>query len=232
MDSFLITSTTTTKDRWTTNHCRKNEQTEHIFNETRKGTADYNLAIQAMLVSHHYFSVCLVFTTICFTSSTKSIPRTIARPSFDRLSTYQLMSGTMLTTLLLSASQAKAQDAALLSSPYSLSAQLTNPQYTKRLFNIPPGAAQYPSSFQGLWSTSYKFVDAKFDPTIPMKELAKDVNVAGFRKYSVAFIPDVGKDFSCRLQFKKGGKGIVEDRVTDLVHPLNTLPPPPLLLLP
>ena len=155
-------------------------------------------------------------------AATSSSPRTIARHSFDYLSSYQLMSGTMLSTLLLSASQAKAQETTV-PSPFSLSSQLTNPQFTKNLINLPPGVATYPSSFTGLWSTEYKFIDAKFVASIPMKELASDVNVAGFRKYSVAFLPDIGKDFSCTLQFKNGVKGIVEDRITNLVTILQAV---------
>ena len=176
-----------------------------------------------MSISCYLWVLCL--TMVICTFSTTSNPRTIAHhASFDRLSSsYQLISGSILTSLFLSASQAKAQDTTTILSPYSLSAQLTNPQFTKNLFNIPPNVATYPSSFMGLWASQFKFVDAKFVPSIPIKELASDVNVAGFRKYSVAYLPDIGKDFSCTLQFKNGMKGIVEDRITDLATILQSV---------
>jgi hypothetical protein len=55
-----------------------------------------------------------------------------------------------------------------------------------------------------------------------MKELSSDVNVAGFRKYGVAWMPDIGANFDCDLKYMKNGKDIIEDRVLNLRNILQS----------
>ncbi len=108
----------------------------------------------------------------------------------------------------------------------SLAIQLDDKLYTKSQFNLPPSLATYPSSFAGIWEATYKFVDASFTTDIPLKQLSTDVNVAGFRKYSVAFAPDIGADFVTNVQFKLSpgsDTSVVEDRQFNLINALQSV---------
>ena len=72
---------------------------------------------------------------------------------------------------------------------------LENEKYKKNIFNVPPQAFQYPLYFEGTWLCDYDFQSAIFTPTIPFQQLSSDVNVAGFRKYSILKFPDVGSNY-------------------------------------
>ena len=105
------------------------------------------------------------------------IPRTIAQRS-----TAQVLSSAFVASTTIAAAAAIVPAA---TSTPSLAKQLDDQLYTKSQFNLPPSLTTYPSSFAGIWSATYKFVDASFTTDIPLKQLSSDVNVAGFRKYSV-----------------------------------------------
>lgn len=94
---------------------------------------------------------------------------------------------------------------------------LDSDRYKKQLFNIPPKVVQYPDYFEGTWRTNLTFKDAKFSSAIPFKALAMDVNIAGFRQYSVASIADVGSSASdIFLQYKRSKAGaVIEDRLSN-----------------
>ena len=66
--------------------------------------------------------------------------------------------------------------------------------YRKPLFNLPPSETFFPSYYKGLWNCEYKYSSAEFSDRVQFKDLQRDPNVAGFRKYSVASMPDIGKD--------------------------------------
>lgn len=87
-----------------------------------------------------------------------------------------------------------------------------NPTYKKNIFNIPPGPIVFPAYFEGTWDTTFRFEDAKFTDQFTMKELSTDVNVAGFRKYGVAYMPDIGANFECDLRYTDQSSRILEDR--------------------
>lgn len=91
-----------------------------------------------------------------------------------------------------------------------------NPIYKKSIFNIPPRLSIFPGYFEGSWATSYKFEGAQFTDQFTMKELSSDVNVAGFRKYGVAYMPDVGANFECELRYARNSEGVQEDRAFNL----------------
>ena len=74
----------------------------------------------------------------------------------------------------------------------------------KSVFNIPPNPIEYPSSFSGEWDIDLKFEDTVFTEQIRYSEIARDVNVAGFRKYSIGLFPDIGKDLRTKLRFIPG----------------------------
>lgn len=94
---------------------------------------------------------------------------------------------------------------------------LEDPFFEKSIFNLPPGLTPYPSWLAGTWSVNYKFVGAQFTEQFPYRTLASNVNVPGFRKYSVAYLPDIGKETTAKLRFVNGGDGIIsEDRVFNL----------------
>jgi hypothetical protein len=94
--------------------------------------------------------------------------------------------------------------------------------YKKSIFNIPPKAFNFPESFAGTWQTSFNFEDAKFTDQFTMKELSSDVNVAGFRKYGVAYMPDIGKNFLCDLKYAKQSNLVLEDREFNLKSILSS----------
>lgn len=91
-----------------------------------------------------------------------------------------------------------------------------NPTYKKSIFNIPPGPIIFPDYLEGTWVTKFQFEDAKFTDQFTMKELSADVNVAGFRKYGVAYMPDIGANFECSLRYTKQARKVLEDRVFNL----------------
>jgi hypothetical protein len=91
-----------------------------------------------------------------------------------------------------------------------------NPIYKKSIFNIPPRLSTFPGYFEGPWAASYKFEGAQFTDQFTMKELSSDVNVAGFRKYGVAYMPDVGANFGCDLRYIRNSDGVQEDRAFNL----------------
>jgi hypothetical protein len=85
------------------------------------------------------------------------------------------------------------------------------------MFNIPPTEILYPTSLEGKWTADFRLLGATFTDKIPLQQLGADVNVAGFRKYSVAFLPDLGSDFSTTISFQKDSRGkILEDRAGNL----------------
>jgi len=102
-------------------------------------------------------------------------------------------------------------------------ADLDKQEYAKSPFNLPPGEAKYPTFLEGVWRADCRFVDAVFTPQIPLKQLSSDVNVAGFRKYSVGFFPDLGSDYTTNFQWKLRNGYAVEDRVFNLVNTLRTV---------
>merc|ERR1711871_1097871 len=64
----------------------------------------------------------------------------------------------------------------------------------------------------GLWNCEYKYSSAEFSDKVQFKDLQRDPNVAGFRKYSVASMPDIGKDVVTTRRFIERDDGnIVED---------------------
>ena len=88
---------------------------------------------------------------------------------------------------------------------------LNDDQYKKSLFNIPPKELAYPNWIAGEWETNFNFDGAGFTDLIDFKKLSKDVNVAGFRKYSVAFMPDIGQDVNAKMRFIVRNDKVVED---------------------
>lgn len=147
------------------------------------------------------------------------IPLTIAQRS-----TAQVLSSAFIASSTIAA--AAATTTASTPTP-SLAKQLNDQIYTKSQFNLPPSLTTYPSNFAGIWTANYKYVDASFTTDIPLKELSSDVNVAGFRKYSVAFVPDIGADFITNVQFKRGpgdsSNSVVEDRQFNLINTLQSV---------
>jgi hypothetical protein len=87
----------------------------------------------------------------------------------------------------------------------------------KTIFNFPPKEFVYPKSFKGTWLAAFTFSGAQFTDKIPLRQLSADVNVAGFRKYSVAYLPDIGSDFAAPIVYRESPDGnIVEDRIANL----------------
>jgi hypothetical protein len=88
---------------------------------------------------------------------------------------------------------------------------LNDIQYKKSLFNIPPAEFFFPTWVAGEWDTNYIFDGAGFTNKIDFKNLSKDINVAGFRRYSVAFMPDIGNNVNTKMRFIIRNNKVVED---------------------
>lgn len=101
---------------------------------------------------------------------------------------------------------------------------IDNPLFEKSLFNFPPDQFSYPAYLAGIWNADFKYQSASFTDQISLKELSRDINVAGFRKYSVAYVPDIGADFTAELRFKNSNQGemAVEDRQFNLRNILQS----------
>ena len=99
---------------------------------------------------------------------------------------------------------------------------LNDDQYKKSLFNIPPTELIYPNWILGDWESNYKFDGAGFTDKLDFKILSKDVNIAGFRKYSVAFMPDIGQDFNTKMRFINRNNKVVEDLQYNLISIIET----------
>ena len=97
-----------------------------------------------------------------------------------------------------------------------------DPVYAKSVFNMPPGVMVFPDYFEGTWVTKFSFTDAKFTQQFTMDELSKDVNVAGFRKYGVAYMPDIGSNFACNLRYIMQSGKVLEDRSFNLINILQS----------
>jgi len=90
---------------------------------------------------------------------------------------------------------------------------INDDRYVKSMFNLPPAEAFYPNYFEGKWKVKFQFNKADFSNQFQVKELANDLNLAGFRKYSIMAVPDIGKDFETTLSFINRDGKIVEDLV-------------------
>lgn len=101
------------------------------------------------------------------------------------------------------------------------SSLLEDRAYEKPFFNVPPGRTAFPPQLRGSWRTELRFAGAEFTKQIPTQQLAQDPNIPGFRKYSVAFVPDFGTDCTAILRFAGEGSGgssgvVYEDRAANV----------------
>ena len=107
------------------------------------------------------------------------------------------------------------------SSPMPSASILEDVKYKRSLFNLPPSEITYPDYFQGDWNVNYIFDGAGFTNKIPFDQIARDPNIAGFRKYSVAYMTDIGKDVQTTMRFKKRSTdGLIVD---DLEYNLKSM---------
>ena len=90
---------------------------------------------------------------------------------------------------------------------------LDDERYKKPIFNLPPRELKYPQYLNGWWNTKLTYAGSQFCANIPLRELARDVNVAGFRKYSIAMMPDVGADATTRYKFGGRPSGTSSDSI-------------------
>ena len=96
--------------------------------------------------------------------------------------------------------------------PYiSINSILDSPAYKKSLFNIPPSELVYPDYFLGSWNVELFYRASEFTERVKFQELQRDLNIGGFRKYSIAYMPDVGKNVSTTFRFINRGNNVVED---------------------
>lgn len=96
-------------------------------------------------------------------------------------------------------SQFYAKDAAI---AVASTNSLENIYLKKPIFNFPPTEQHYPPFLSGIWKAEMKYQRAAFCPAFTMKQLASDLNIPGFRKYSVVFLPDIGADATTFLRFE------------------------------
>lgn len=102
--------------------------------------------------------------------------------------------------------------------------------FQKKLFQKPPGLLAYPAWMEGEWQVNCKFIGADFpssatkaSPYVPKERIVSDTGLPGFRRLSIAMVPDVGKDHAFRMKFaaKDGGR-VEEDKVFNLKNALES----------
>lgn len=84
--------------------------------------------------------------------------------------------------------------AAVLATDTKLDGIINSDVYKKAPISIQSDDFWYPPYMIGRWNTSMKFTGARFTDEIPLDILAQNNNLPGFTKYSVMFVPDIGKD--------------------------------------
>ena len=97
-----------------------------------------------------------------------------------------------------------------------LESLLNSPEMRKGLVNAPSDDFWYPPYMIGTWDTSLQFLGANFGSKLPLDKLTGGDHVPGFGKYSVMFLPDMGKDVSnVRMRYVQLDSHVRED------HPHN-----------
>jgi hypothetical protein len=102
------------------------------------------------------------------------------------------------------------------------------PRYSKRVFNIPPSPFIYPEYMNGYWTADYYFTGTEFSSRYPAELLAKNTNIAGFRKYGVLATPDVGynpKEIPLHFCLQKSVNGCYEDRISNVASTFSRFIP-------
>lgn len=103
--------------------------------------------------------------------------------------------------------------------------------FKKQLFNTPPGLLQFPPWMEGEWDAAFTFVGADFPSSVPPKAIPKDritadTSLPGFRRLSIAMVPDVGKPHAFRMRFEskedEGAQRVEEDRSYNLKEALES----------
>jgi len=102
--------------------------------------------------------------------------------------------------------------------------------FQKKLFQKPPGLLTYPAWMEGEWQVSCKFIGADFpsspaeaSPFVPKGRIVSDTGLPGFRRLSIAMVPDVGKDHAFRMRFvSKNGGRVEEDKIFNLKNALES----------
>jgi len=113
--------------------------------------------------------------------------------------------------------------------------------FKKSLFNTPPGLLQFPSWMEGEWDATLTFVGADFPssapapaaggtgkqpPLIPKSQIVADTALPGFKRLSIAMVPDVGKPHSFSMRFvareDEGAGRVEEDRAFNLKAALES----------
>lgn len=156
-----------------------------------------------MFTSVHLLLSSLIFVHYCCASG--HLPKNAVREALG-INQKSLITAVLTGNLLLTSFPAVSLGQSLAAN------ECDNEMYKKSIFNIPPKAFNFPDYFEGTWKSSFTFVEAKFTNQFTMKELSSDVNVAGFRKYGVAYMPDIGANFDCDLMYSKRSGQVLEDR--------------------
>jgi hypothetical protein len=115
--------------------------------------------------------------------------------------------------------------------------------FKKSLFNTPPGLLQFPGWMEGEWDATLTFVGADFPSStaapaagsggtgkqpsiIPKSQIVADTTLPGFRRLSIAMVPDVGKPHSFKMRFLRredeGAARVEEDRAFNLKAALES----------
>jgi len=102
--------------------------------------------------------------------------------------------------------------------------------FQKKLFQKTPGLLAYPAWMEGEWQVGCKFIGADFpssatkaSPYVPKDRIVTDTGLPGFRRLSIAMVPDVGKDHAFRMRFvSKDGGRVEEDKPYNLKQALES----------
>jgi hypothetical protein len=156
-----------------------------------------------------------------------------AAAGVDRRSSIQTGLASAAGLLLLPAALVSTTAAA----PAAAGHQIDYSAFKKSLFNTPPGLLQFPPWMEGEWDAAFSFVGADFPSSassssssqasvIPKDRIVADTSLPGFRRLSIAMVPDVGKPHSFRMRFRaredEGARRVEEDRAFNLKNALES----------
>jgi len=99
----------------------------------------------------------------------------------------------------------------------SLSQRIEERKLKNSVFNVPPKEMRYPEWMAGTWDVTSHFKGYSFPSRVPKGNIVKNVNIPGFQKLSLIYLPDVGKTpTQYQKRFSEADGHVVEDRAFNI----------------
>uniref|UniRef100_A0A0G4ID11 Uncharacterized protein n=1 Tax=Chromera velia CCMP2878 TaxID=1169474 RepID=A0A0G4ID11_9ALVE len=108
---------------------------------------------------------------------------------------------------------------------------ISDEMFSQKLLNLPPKAFKFPPFMEGEWECVLRFEGVELPAGTSLQQVGRKTRIPGFRRYSVAWLADVGfpnvrsvlrfvkekgKGPVGRFGLKEGQGGILEDRACNL----------------